>query len=163
MQAVRKNGSGYYLVLHPHHPAAGRPDFLPWVLGKQQMSLVDTPSPFKEFQSRSTKPAMPGPLAPAARRSVDATSLRQMSRDLGQVKISGTPVVSRPPQHAVLSALQHLGLPTPAVTGGKPGAGARQGAALERAGSDEDVSYMAASCLCVVLLLLFQAEHEAWD
>jgi hypothetical protein len=123
-QAVRKNGSGYYLVLHPLHPAAGRPDFVPWVLGKQQTSLVDVP----QLQSKSSaNPAAPG--APV-RHLLSAMSMRQMSRDLGAAP--DAPKQLRPPQQAVLSALANLGLPTPTVTGGKlAAAGARRAAALE--------------------------------
>jgi hypothetical protein len=132
---VRKNGSGYYLVMHPLHPAAGRPDFVPWVLGKQHMSLLDIPSPAKESQSKSTNPAVPGH---PARHLLSAMSLRQMSRDLGATP--SAPKQMRPPQQAVLSALANLGLPTPAVTGGKPGSGARRGAALEQAEPGDEVS-----------------------
>jgi hypothetical protein len=145
LQAVRKNGSGYYLVLHPLHPAAGRPDFVPWMLGKQQMSLEDAPPPVTQMHSTLGNPAQKGPTGHPARHIMNAMSLRQRSRDLGAAP--GTPGKSRPPHHAVLSALANLGLPTPAVTGGKPGAGgARQGAAPERAASDQEVGLMSDHC-----------------
>jgi hypothetical protein len=142
---VRKNGSGYYLVLHPLHPAAGRPDFVPWLLGKQQMSLMDTPPSMKAVHSKPADPAATVALVRPPARLLNAMSLRQMSRDLGAVP--GTPGKSRPPQQAVLSALANLGLPTPAVTGARPAAGARQGAVLHQATNGEDVSMVSVAVL----------------
>jgi hypothetical protein len=110
---VRKNGSGYYLVLHPHHPAAGRPDFVPWVLGKQSAEVANKPAlpaPSKlDMQPEDLElVAARAPVLPA-RHPLNAMSLRQMSRDLGTGALG-----SKGPD-AMLTALASLGLPTPVV------------------------------------------------
>jgi hypothetical protein len=110
-QAVRKNGSGYYLVLHPLHPAAGRPDFVPWLLGKQQDgSLIDIPPTV--FDSKPVNQAQ----RMASQHLKTALSLRQMSKDLGAVAAGKA---ARNPD-ATMGMLANLGIPVPGVTKPRP-------------------------------------------
>jgi hypothetical protein len=99
---VRKNGSGYYLVVHPLHPAVGRPDFVPWLLGKQHEALVDLPAPVP-----GTKPKQATCMASQSLKT--AFSLRQMSRDLGAVA-AGKPVSN---SGTTMGMLANLGIPVP--------------------------------------------------
>jgi hypothetical protein len=120
-QAVRKNGSGYYLVLHPLHAAAGRPDFVPWLLAQQQDSMAGLPSPLPHLSKKPVSGANP-----RLRHLADPLVLRQLSRDLGGPKLSQgapAPQAAKPPPpqaDALLNILANLGLATPAVTTGRP-------------------------------------------
>jgi hypothetical protein len=122
-------------------PAAGRPDFVPWVLGKQQ-STVDSQTKANQVMPR-----------PPSQDPLSAVALRQMSRDLGAV----------PQQPAVLSALANLGLPTPAVTAagqkaaGASGKAAARGHAHAHASSSDTGDQVSKCCCCFCYLLQDQS------
>jgi hypothetical protein len=141
LQAVRKHGSGYYLVLHAVNPNAGRQDFMTWIMNKQKEAvltsmatsnnLVAAPSPLLLLQATHTGASV----TTAARRAHNAMALRSISKDLGT---SFSVIPRRQGSHAVGaqgSALQpsppppmaHLlldGISNPAMANGIP---ARQG------------------------------------
>jgi hypothetical protein len=116
---VRKNGSGYYLVLHPLHPAAGRPDFVPWVLGKQQTTLGNRPAPVRAGASQGV-------------------SVHQASQ-------MGTLADKAFSPQSVLNALANLGLPDPAGEADKPAGTSQPWAAIKPSDSD-NVSFKCPTC-----------------
>jgi hypothetical protein len=85
---------------------------VPWLLGKQHAVLAGMPSVAapKQLDKKPTDVALlPQPPVLPARHSLNAMSLRQMSKDLGAVAAG-----SKVPD-AMLSAVATLGLPTPVV------------------------------------------------
>jgi hypothetical protein len=133
-QGVRRNGGGFFLVLHALHPTGGRPDFAAWIMSRQHMAgalgaQVATPfsaSPgaagvgtLKLSSSKSKDMASrAGLMSPKDRNLLlGAQSLRQMSIGLGGPKHSAT-LSPAPPAHTtdpVLAALANLGLSMPAA------------------------------------------------
>jgi hypothetical protein len=85
MQAVRKHGGGYFLVLHPINPLAGRQDFMAYILNKQKEAmltsnnLVAAPSPLLLMQARQSGASA---FAAARKNPNAAGALRSMSTDL---------------------------------------------------------------------------------
>jgi hypothetical protein len=80
LQAVRKHGSGYYLVIHPLNPSAGRTDFLTWLLSQQQDAIVRVVTSNNLVAQQSN--LLDSPTAAAvARKQYNAVILRQMSKD----------------------------------------------------------------------------------
>jgi hypothetical protein len=82
LQAVRKHGSGYYLILHPVNPSSGRPDFLAWLLNQQHDAIIRVATSSNLIvREQSTALDPPPAAATAARRQQNAATFRQMSRD----------------------------------------------------------------------------------